>query len=91
MELAIPYKKRNIIKWSVHTSEVFEDLKKAVQQVQTLFFFDDTLSDYEVILRTDASDKGTGGIKAQQYTSPSGQRLEKPIKLYSRAFRGAEL
>ena len=27
----------------------------------------------------------------QQYSTPSGQRLERPIKLYSRAFRGAEL
>ena len=38
MELATPYKKRNIIKWSEHTSQVFEDLKRAVQQAQTLFF-----------------------------------------------------
>ena len=62
MELATPYKKRIIIKWTEHTSQVFEDLKKAFQQAQTLFFFDDMLPDSEVILRTDGSDKGAGGI-----------------------------
>ena len=55
MELTTLYKKRTIIKWSKHTSQAFEDLKKAVQQAQTLFFFDDTLPDSEVILRTHAS------------------------------------
>ena len=44
MALATPYKKRSIIKWTEHTSQVFEDLKKAVQQAQTLFFYDDTLA-----------------------------------------------
>ena len=53
MALATLYKKRSIIKWTEHTSQVFKDLKKAVQQAQTLFFYDDTLPDSEVILRKD--------------------------------------
>ena len=89
-DLCIPYKQRNIVSWTPAAIQAFEEMKNAVLHAQMLFFYDDNLPNSEIILRTDASNVGAGGVLAQRYTTPTGETLERPIKLYSRAFRGAE-
>ena len=66
-----------------------EDMKQAVLDSQQLYFLTD-IDGAETILATDASDYGIGGWLIQRWTEDGVIKI-RPIKIYSRSLRGAEL
>ena len=64
-------------------------MKLAVLKSETLYFLDE-IPDSEVVLQTDACDYGIGGWLIQRWTE-NGKVMIRPIKIYSRSLRGAEL
>ena len=84
-----PYHPRKKIAWSPESIEAFEAMKQAILDSETLYFMDEIL-DSEIVLQTDASDYGIGGWIIQRWMENGVVKI-RPIKIYSRSLRGAEL
>ena len=89
--MVTPYKKNALLKWSPESDIAFDNMKKAILDSQKLFFIDENITNSEIVLQTDASDYGIGAFLLQRYIDNSGNKIERPIKILSRALRGSEL
>jgi hypothetical protein len=78
-----PYHKNNVLHWTPALIQAFNDLKKAINDMPELFFFDDTAP---VHLYTDASLTGIGAYLCQKLADGT----EIPIAFYSKALRQEE-
>ena len=87
------YKKTAKILWTADAEKVFLDLKTALNNAQTIYHIDESLTEWELVLQTDASNTGCGGVLLQRkYNAQTGEiDEERPVKLFSRSFHGAEL
>ena len=87
--LVNPYHQKQKIEWSPENIKAFEDMKQAVLDSQQLYFLDD-IEGVETVVITDACDYGIGGWIIQRWTEDGVIKI-RPIKIYSRSLRGAEL
>ena len=87
------FKKNAKIIWTPELAEVFRRFKDALNDAQTIYHIDESLVDWELILQTDASKSGCGAVLLQRKTNAHTGEIEeeRPVKLLSRAFHGAEL
>jgi RNase H-like domain found in reverse transcriptase len=60
-------KKRTVLTWTPATEQAFENLRTMISNCPLLYFVDSTSP---IILRTDASDYGIGGVLFQTINSP---------------------
>ena len=77
------YSKRKGLQWTPEADSAFHKLKADLAFCPKLFF-DDWES--EVVLETDASDKGVGAYLYQRRQSTSGKLSQYPVALLSQAF-----
>ncbi len=78
-DLMKPYHPKQILEWSERDKEVFEVVKRAVDQCPFLYFLD---RDLEVVMQTDACNTGMGAYLFQRRADGG----ENPVAFLSKAF-----
>jgi len=78
-DLMKPYHPKQVLEWSEKDREVFEIVKRAVDQCPFLYFLD---RDLEVVMQTDACNMGMGTYLFQRRADGG----ENPVAFLSKAF-----
>ena len=76
-------KKRTVLTWTPVTEQAFENLRTMISNCPLLYFVDSTSP---IILRTDASDYGIGGVLFQTINS-----IDHPIAFVSKSLTDIQL
>jgi hypothetical protein len=79
--------KNRVWSWSSGMNAAFTAVKQAISSLGMLYFIDDKLP---LILRTDASQTGVGGILFQRVPLEDGLTEEQPVAFVSKAFNQTE-
>jgi hypothetical protein len=75
--------KNKVLRWTPEAENAFEEIKRAIDSCQTIFFLNPT---DPVFLQTDASDYGVGAYLFQMVDG-----VERPAAFLSKSLSGAEL
>ena len=49
-------------------------MKEGIKNAQAIYFVDESLPEWELVLQTDASNKGISAVLLQRYTNSDGSR-----------------